>query len=277
MPSNAIKNYIMYLRKECGLAVTVHISNSAFTALPESLISFNIHDNPYCVCIKSNPQAHKYCIECQKKVSSKAMSGAYIGVCHAGVKEFVYPVSDGKGHIGFLSISGYKAPNADGYIRKTAEKLGLSQDKLSAAYTLLKDEMPAKPWVDTLITPLLSMLELALIKAEIPHEHSLTFSEKIAEYLQEHRNEDITSTELCRHFSCSRSFLSREFNRQFGKSIPQYRTELRINDAKILLKSSRLTVTEIAFSVGYGDSNYFSNLFKNQVGMTPKEYRNKNY
>jgi AraC-like DNA-binding protein len=50
-------------------------------------------------------------------------------------------------------------------------------------------------------------------------------------------------------------------------------TSLRIEDAKLLLLNSELTVTEIAFSVGYGDSNYFSNIFKQKVGMSPRDYR----
>ena len=45
--------------------------------------------------------------------------------------------------------------------------------------------------------------------------------------------------------------------------------------AKELLKNSTLSVTEIAARTGYGDSNYFSRIFKKSCGKTPREYRNQ--
>ena len=58
-----------------------------------------------------------------------------------------------------------------------------------------------------------------------------------------------------------------------GESIPNYVNKLRIEDAKGLLKSTSLSTTEIAYLVGYTDSNYFSALFKEKVGVSPREYR----
>jgi AraC-like DNA-binding protein len=43
-----------------------------------------------------------------------------------------------------------------------------------------------------------------------------------------------------------------------------------------LLSKTDLTVTEIAYQVGFGDSNYFSRHFRNKTNSTPKEYRMKN-
>jgi len=272
--ANAIKNYIIYLRKECNLSVTLHISEKNSELLPESLLSFNIHDNPYCVCVKK--EAHSHCVECQKKVEKKAENGGYTGVCHAGVKEYVYPVFNMEECVGFISVSGYKTVNSDSYLNKISQKYGIPHQKLAASYSSLKDDMPDAEAVNTLIFPLIAMLKLLL--SEIPKINKKdSFAEEIKKYLLEHRNEIINSQVLCRHFGCSRSYISRKFNSYTGKTIPQYLTMLRINDAKILLKSSNLSVTQIALSVGYDDSNYFSGIFKKEVGVSPKEYRNKNH
>lgn len=272
--TNIIKDYILFLRKECNLSVTLHISPEHFEKVPKPLIPFNIHDNPYCICIKE--KAHFHCVECQKKVAKKVENGEYTGVCHAGVKEFVYPVSDMEKCVGFISVGGYKCENSESHINRISEKYEIPLNKLRLAYSQLKEAIPDKKRVDTLIFPLIAMLKLCLQKAVKTNKND-TFAEKIKSYLLENRNENIKSNDICRHFGCSRSYISREFNKCTGKTIREYLTELRIADAKILLKSSNLTITEIAFTVGFGDSNYFSNLFKNQVGLTPKEYRHKNY
>ena len=63
------------------------------------------------------------------------------------------------------------------------------------------------------------------------------------------------------------------FNREMGKSIREYINELRIRDAKVLLKTTNLTVTDIAFTVGFNSSNYFAELFKKKEGLSPLQYK----
>lgn len=263
------------MKRECDLSVTLHINSLDSFSLPKPLIFFNIHDNPYCICIKSSVKAREHCVYCQQAVEKKAQNGDYVGNCYAGVREFVYPVFMGEKQVGFLCVSGYKSDDYESYINKTARKYGLPLEKLNSAYSFLKDKMPEKQWVDTLISPLLSMLELGLMRREDLCENE-KFAEKIVNYIKKYHTENIKSEDICRQFSCSRSYLSHEFNSYTGKTIRQYLTELRIEDAKALLKYSKLNITEIAFSVGYSDSNYFSNLFKTITGMSPREYRNKN-
>lgn len=48
---------------------------------------------------------------------------------------------------------------------------------------------------------------------------------------------------------------------------------IRLNAAKSLLSNSHLSITEIAYSAGFTDSNYFSNVFKANTGISPREYR----
>jgi len=56
----------------------------------------------------------------------------------------------------------------------------------------------------------------------------------------------------------------------------QYIVSLRINNAMNFLDYTNHSITQIAASVGYDNSLYFSRLFKNHIGMSPTEYRNKN-
>ena len=68
------------------------------------------------------------------------------------------------------------------------------------------------------------------------------------------------------------SFLS-FFKRRTGTTINQYLTNLRIEQAKLLLRDNSLKLYHVADQVGYEDAAYFARIFKNQTGMTPFEYR----
>ncbi len=267
-----IKDYIIFLKTNHKLSITLHPIKPEDVISASELISFNIHDNSYCVYLKSCSEARKHCIKRQGRVLDKCTS-PFEGVCYAGVKEFVYPIFNGREVIGFISVSGYKTDNYNSYIEKVSREYSLNYSTLKEIYASLKNEIPPKEYVDTLILPLCKMLELAYIKTEKIPKSNETLAQKIKRYLKLHRNENITSKDICRALLCSRSYMSTEFNKHTGMSIREYINKLRIEDAKLLLTNSDLTITEIAFSVGFSDSNYFSNVFKSIVGVSPIKYR----
>jgi transcriptional regulator GlxA family with amidase domain len=55
--------------------------------------------------------------------------------------------------------------------------------------------------------------------------------------------------------------------------IKQYINSLRVENAKNLLENSSLSVTEIAFSLGFSSPNYFTQIFKSNTGMSPASYK----
>ncbi len=268
----AIKNYILFLKVNHNLAITLHPIKPETLIINSELINFNIHDNSYCVLVKTCNKAQNHCINRQRGILEK-LNAPYIGTCFAGVKEFVYPIFNGKENVGFISVSGYKTDNPTGYIKKIAKEYVLNYSTLKEAYFYLKEEMPPKDYVDALIYPLCQMLELAYIKSENEIAEKETLPQKVMRYLKQHKNEQISSENICNKFSCSRSYMSTQFNRFAGMSIREYINTLRIEDAKLLLKNSTLNITEIALSVGFNDSNYFSCVFKNIVGVSPLKYR----
>ena len=271
MSIEAIKNYILYLKRECFLSVTLHPLGEDTVIVPSELISFNIHENSYCVLIKTNKSAHCHCVERQEKFLEKCKEGAFSGVCYAGVREFVYPINNGERVVGFISVSGYKAENGGEYISSVSEKYGILKQDLTSAYESLKSVTPEREYVDTLIKPLCDMLELEYLKNKVKNEETLT--DKIIRYLKQNHTRNINSEEISSVFGCSRSKWSREFNKAVGMSLREYINKLRVEDAKTLLLNSRLSVTEIAYSVGFSDSNYFTNIFKKYTGLSPMSFR----
>ncbi len=238
----------------------------------DDLISFNFHENSYCACIKRDPKANRHCIDCQSKVLVRCKNGPFNGTCHAGVRERVYPITDGTEVTGFISVSGYRTENPETYLEKLSKAYGFSEEELAESYGSLSPQFPTDAELDTLLLPLCRMLELACLK-DSRAETDPSLVQQAIRYIRQNRNQSITSRDICRHLSCSRSVMSTQFNKVTGKSIREYLNELRIADAKNLLIETNLNVSEIAFSVGFSNSNYFSGRFKEHVGIAPLKYR----
>lgn len=272
-PFSHMINYIMFLKKQCGLLISLHqLPEHSQDIVAEKLRAFNFHENPYCAFIKRNAQANKHCIECQRKVAKLCENGAINGVCFAGVGERVYPITNGTKVIGFISVSGYQTDYAQSYFDRLARIYGMDKGELKKKYALLNPVFPEENQLDTILQPLCQMLELAYRKSDtLISNESLT--DQVIQFIKEHHTQHITSEDICRQFYCSRSFMSTQFNKATGKSIRGYINELRMADAKRLLKESALSVTEIAFLVGFNSSNHFSDLFKKSTGTSPLKYR----
>jgi AraC-like DNA-binding protein len=268
----SIKNYILYLKKECSLAVTLH-SCGSHLILKKDLLAFNIHENPYCIFVKTCKAAQAHCIEKQAKVAEKCKDGSFCGVCYAGVKEFVYPIRFNNKVVGFICVSGFLSKNGEEYVSNIAKKYNFSYKELLSSYKTLKTKMPEKAYVDTLIYPLCHMLELAHIKAVYDVERINSFIHRVTHYLKQYYTQEITSETICREFHCSRSNLSRIFNQQTKMSIRDYINTLRIESAKALLRDTKLEIAEIAFSVGFSEPNYFTSVFKKYTNLSPSAYR----
>ena len=267
-----IDNYIKHLVSKYGLYISMHPQVQEGVIMHSKLRIYNIHQNSYCVFLKSIDGVQRECINCQKKVAEKCQTGSFCGVCYAGVMEYVYPISQGETVIGFISVSGYSTHNALQYHRLLSDKFGINLELLKDMYQTLNSTLPPKQQIDTLINPLQRMLELAYLKAPVEAKIQ-DFHYKVLSFIKEHHTETLTSEDICKHFSCSRSYLSHLFKKNCGMSIREYINTLRIEDAKTLLVCSRLNITEISIVLGFGDSNYFSKIFKKAVGMSPGRYR----
>ena len=91
--------------------------------------------------------------------------------------------------------------------------------------------------------------------------------------MQKNYQQDVPLQELAKRFDISVRSFNRRFRQAADKTPLQYLQEVRLEQAKALLKLSNLSIAEIAFAVGYQDTSYFSSLFKRINTITPNEYR----
>lgn len=93
-------------------------------------------------------------------------------------------------------------------------------------------------------------------------------------WMQNHLNKAaISMRKLSELFGMSQRNFTRRFRSATNMTPLQYLQRQRFSEAKELLQNSNLTISEIAYRVGYMDVSYFTKLFKQFSSITPKEYR----
>lgn len=100
-----------------------------------------------------------------------------------------------------------------------------------------------------------------------------TLSDKICTYLNLHFRKPYKAEALERAFFLSYKHLAATFKKEKHMTMQQYHTQLRMNEACRLLKSTLLPIGEISEQVGFSDMLYFSRCFHAFAGMSPTEYR----
>jgi transcriptional regulator GlxA family with amidase domain len=94
-------------------------------------------------------------------------------------------------------------------------------------------------------------------------------------YMESKVGDKVVIDELCSRFAIERRNFDRRFKKATGNSPYEYLQRIKIEAAKKWLETSRKTVNEIMYEVGYSDVRAFREVFKKYTGMSPVDYKHK--
>lgn len=115
-----------------------------------------------------------------------------------------------------------------------------------------------------------------LLNKSVPAEIDSTI-EEMNTYIINHYRETLNISDLAQKYHFNQSYLTRIFKKQKGKSPLKLINDLRISDAKNLLQNTTASVREISELLGFSDQHYFSRIFKDFTGLSPKEFRQQSF
>lgn len=95
----------------------------------------------------------------------------------------------------------------------------------------------------------------------------------IIQYINHNFKEDITLSKIAREFWLNPSYLSRQFKVNVGVNITEFITGRRLDYAKVQLVVSDTSISEIALNSGFNNISYFNTVFKQRMGISPRQYR----
>ena len=97
---------------------------------------------------------------------------------------------------------------------------------------------------------------------------------QVLDYIDQHYHEDIRLAKLAASLYVTHSYLSREFKKSTGYSLVKFIANRRIREARELLRRTDMTISEISSAVGYNSMAHFHHAFKNEIGISPRDFRN---
>jgi len=105
--------------------------------------------------------------------------------------------------------------------------------------------------------------------------HGDEIVKKAQAYIESNLDEKISVEHLSSRFSVGRRNFDRRFIKATGNTPVEYSQRVKIESAKKAFETSRKTINEVMYEVGYSDVKAFREVFRKITGMSPLEYRNK--
>ena len=95
-------------------------------------------------------------------------------------------------------------------------------------------------------------------------------------FIQENYTRQLTVKEIAKEVGLSPEYLSSQFHKLTGITLPAYITKRKIAEAKNLLRFTEMSLSEISEYLSFSSQSYFQSVFKKETGDTPNEYRRLN-
>ncbi|KYH32013.1 PocR ligand-binding domain-containing protein [Neomoorella mulderi] len=101
---------------------------------------------------------------------------------------------------------------------------------------------------------------------------------RVVDYIQKnYSSESLSVKEIARASYISPAYLGQLFKKKMGYSLKEHINKVRIEQAKLLLRQTEQTIESVAVQTGFKERSYFCKVFKKITGLSPNEYRRKNF
>lgn len=230
-----------------------------------------IHRSPFCEFAKRYSRTLPVsCFERKKETRKLASRGNGIcTTCPFGIQEWIQPVMVEGDHAATIYMGLFEGKDLKRKIGKGVYR-GESPPPPPESLTALQEA--ARFIADVIRT------EIELWVAEgntLSKQKPGSFYRDITlRFIEGNYREDVQLRDLARTLNMSSNYISSRIRKECGKTFRQLLTEKRMAVACSCLEfKPGLGVTDIAFLVGYNDSNYFSTVFRRHTGVSPRDYR----
>jgi AraC-like DNA-binding protein/ligand-binding sensor protein len=141
--------------------------------------------------------------------------------------------------------------------------------------TLLAEVLSRKKLIDSAGGLERSCRKFVAIAEEVTGGHRPRQIKTIQKFLERNFSKKLTLGNIGKKFGLREKALDALMRKHFGMSFTDYVSSLRVAEAKRLLESSDLSVSQIASRTGFSDQSYFTKVFKSRLGSTPTEFRSR--
>ena len=226
----------------------------------------------YCALIQASERGKSACSRSDTELLEKCRMSRKpeISICHAGLADIAVPVIHANRIIAYIILGQIKTDRDYSEIVKYAAEIGISPDDLKHYYNELVtyDEKRIES-----VSNLALMLSKYILLENVINPTVNRVLDDAIRYIDENLCSHISIEALTSSINVSKSTLYKCFHDLLGCTVSEYVTGRRIKKAEELLRSTDLSMEEIAERVGFSSAAYFTKNFKRENGTTPLKYK----
>lgn len=274
-----LQELILYLTEKNNLMINFHDTSGALSL--ERLrvdMNFKMHKKNFCDIAKTTHIGYRLCTRTKALSCKKAInSGKYFfGTCPYGLFELVYP------------IYVHEKPACILFIGNCMECKNISESKIeracnitgvdaSSLFNQLESTESADKKYMLHTAEIIENFIVSVLKEERfpikPLDGQHWAISEIQLYIDTHFKQKITLKEVAKLYFLNEKYAGRLFLKQTGRTFHSYLSDIRLNSAAELLKSTDKNVIDIALENGFNSISYFNRSFAEKFGKTPTSYR----
>lgn len=270
MEHSSLSDLITALERGNQFHIGVVLFNRCGNAKTRLPTEQRIHSAPICEAAKGDRERYRQCYRCREVVLRMATTykKSFDGLCVHGVYEYCRPILRDEQVVGVILIGNICNGSQEQLHRLEQKDLLALEPTMQHDFTRLDCQQTA----DILESYISYLLDTY---GERTPKTFDTLVEDIRNYIEENAHINFSISALAEQYNYNEKYLGRLFKSRTGYTIREYCNQVRLSKAKKLLKTTKLSISRIATQAGYNNVTYFNRVFKEQVRMSPQQYRQK--
>ncbi len=269
MTKDEIVAVLAELHKITGFRVSLHGADYS------EIAAYPVSKRKFCRMVHEIPDEYKKCVQCDKSACKFALNNkdTHIYKCRYGFAEAVSPLYNFGTLTGFLMMGQVFETDKSG---KPMHKCSAEISALGSAFVSASEEIPLvdSDMIRSYVKIMTICAQYLTLSNAIPSSKP-TIAEMAKKYIYDNYKTKITINDICSEIGCSKSTLITSFKKQYGTTVNNYITEVRLAEAVSMLTIGEKHIGEIAIQTGFSDQSYFSKVFSSKFGIPPSEYSTK--
>lgn len=228
----------------------------------------------FCAAIAATGDGYQRCVDCDRKALADVAAGrAKQYRCHAGLIECALPVTESGRTVAIIVMGQIldDSPREEQW-RRVKRRCGWYPDLSELYGHFMKLRRMSAAQLNAcaeIVNACVSEVRLSGLVEQMRQDDG----QRLDSYIAANYAARASVTDACAHLAMSKTKLYNLCRERYGATFTELVTARRVQNAKRLLASTRRSVADIAEAVGIPDANYFAKVFRQRVGVTPREYR----
>lgn len=242
------------------------------------LLSYPEKQYGFCAEIRRNMDVHSKCLASDKAGCLACANSKELNIyrCHMGLVEAVIPILDGGEILGYVMFGQILKSDTCDIERRRLKRTFANWPYRSIDSVV--DEIPTRSEeeLNAAATILQALTTYVLFNRWVaPKKYD--FIRRLDTYIEENLGGPISVDDICLSFGIARTRLYSIATDYLGCGIAEYIRKKRIFHAKEFLEKTELPISQIVYDTGFCDYSHFSRVFKEETGVTAREYRKSHH